>query len=266
MKGMIELQLWQAAAAYLFVLVVLLIVRWKRIPREKAIVVSAVRMTLQLIIMGYVLVYIFENPSPWFSLAVLAAMVSFAVYNITKRAKEHLTPKLKTAVAVSMTLGTLACLFYFLLVVVGLSPWYDPQYLIPLAGMLVGNSMTAVALGINNLLDAVRSRRALITDALMLGATPKRAMKPILNSAFDAALLPTVNSMLGIGIVFLPGLMTGQILSGISPFTAIEYQIAIMLGIMGSVTLSVTIFLQLAYKSFFNEDAQLVVPTTPKAK
>jgi putative ABC transport system permease protein len=78
------------------------------------------------------------------------------------------------------------------------------------------------------------------------------------DSAFDSAILPTINSMVGMGIVFLPGMMTGQILSGISPVTAIEYQIAIMLGILGSVAFTVILFLQLGYKTFFNKKAQLI--------
>ncbi|NLV47233.1 MAG: ABC transporter permease, partial [Clostridiaceae bacterium] len=81
----------------------------------------------------------------------------------------------------------------------------------------------------------------------------------ILDNAFDAAILPTINSMVGMGIVFLPGMMTGQILSGISPVTAIEYQIAIMLGILGSVALTVILFIQIGYKTFFNEQDQLVI-------
>jgi putative ABC transport system permease protein len=85
------------------------------------------------------------------------------------------------------------------------------------------------------------------------------------DGAFDSAILPTINSMVGMGIVFLPGMMTGQILSGTSPVTAIEYQIAIMLGILGSVALTVILFVQMGYKTFFNERDQLIV-TSPLKK
>ena len=91
----------------------------------------------------------------------------------------------------------------------------------------------------------------------MLGATPKMAAKQIVDNAFDSAILPTINSMVGMGIVFLPGMMTGQILSGTSPVTAINYQIAIMLGVLGSVSLTVILFVQLGYKTFFNDQDQL---------
>ncbi len=93
----------------------------------------------------------------------------------------------------------------------------------------------------------------------MLGATPKMATKPLVDCAFDAAIIPTINAMVGMGIVFLPGMMTGQILAGVSPLTAIEYQIAIMLGIVGSVALTVIIFMELGYKTYFNNEQQLEI-------
>jgi putative ABC transport system permease protein len=170
-----------------------------------------------------------------------------------------LSKRLKRAVAMSMTIGTLSCLFYFLLVVLRVNPWYNPRYFIPIAGMIIGNSMTGVSVGVNQLVDGMQTKKHLVESALMLGASPKIAAKDIVNSAFDSAILPTINSMLGMGIVFLPGMMTGQILSGTSPLTAIEYQIAIMLSILGSVALTVVIFVQLGYKSFFNSEDQLII-------
>ena len=122
--------------------------------------------------------------------------------------------------------------------------------------MLVGNSMTGITLGVNRLVDGMSTQKHLVEGALMLGATPKMAAKHIVDDAFDSAILPTINSMLGMGIVFLPGMMTGQILSGASPVDAISYQIAIMLGILGSVSLTVILFVQLGCKTFFNEQKQ----------
>jgi putative ABC transport system permease protein len=156
-----------------------------------------------------------------------------------------------------MGIGTLACLAYFLLVVVRISPWYEPRYFIPIAGMLVGNSMTGISLGVKSLLEGMTVQRALVEEALILGATPQDALKSIVNSTFDAAILPTVHSMVGMGIVFLPGMMTGQILSGTSPTTAIAYQIAIMLGILGAVALTVFIMLNWGCRTFFNREHQL---------
>ena len=165
---------------------------------------------------------------------------------------------MKKVIALSMSAGTIAPLLFFLFVVVQIEPWYAPQYFIPIAGMLVGNSMTGISLGVKTLIEGMTTQKALVEEALILGATPKSATKHIIDSTFDAAIMPTINSMIGMGIVFLPGMMTGQILSGISPITAIAYQIAIMLGILGAVALSTILMLHLGYRTFFNREAQLV--------
>jgi putative ABC transport system permease protein len=216
-------------------------------------------MTLQLILAGFILLFLFDNVHAAFTVATVILMETFAIYNTIKRVKTKLSASIKKIIAVSMVTGTLLSLVFFIVVVLGVAPWYDPRYFIPIAGMLIGNSMTGISLGVNRLVDGMRGQRHVIESALMLGATPKMAAKKYVNAAFDAAILPTINSMVGMGIVFLPGMMTGQILSGTSPVTAIEYQIVIMLGILGSVTLTVIMFVQLAYKSFFNAQQQLVM-------
>lgn len=247
----------QLISAYLFILLLLAMVRLKKIPREKEIIISTLRMTIQLTIVGYILTYVFENPHPVFTVVIITFMEAFAVYNIFQRVKQDLPKKIKTAVAVSLTTGTLLSLIYFNFVVIHFSPWYNPRYFIPIAGMVIGNAMTGITLGVNALLESMTSRKEKVETALMLGATPKAASRDIVNHAFDSAILPTINNMVGMGIVFLPGMMTGVILSGVDPLVAIQYQIAIMLGITGAVSLSVILFVQLGYKAFFNDRAQL---------
>lgn len=259
MNGVMTPQIWRIAIAYVFVLMLLVIVRKRRISREKEILIATIRMTLQLILAGYLLLILFENVHPLLTLAVVILMVVFAIMTTFRQCKTKLNASVKKIIAVSIAFGTLVCLVFFIVVVLGVVPWYDPRYFIPIAGMLIGNSMTGISLGVNRLMDGMRSQRQTIETALMLGATPKAAARKYVNAAFDAAILPTINSMVGMGIVFLPGMMTGQILSGTSPVTAIEYQIVIMLGILGSVTLTVIVFVQLAYKSFFNAQQQLVM-------
>ncbi len=259
MNGVIDLQLWQMIAAYIFVVILLFIVKVRGISREKEILISSIRMTVQLILVGYVLVYLFNNINPFNTIIVIIVMEVFAIHNIYQRTKSKLSKPLKKIIALSMLFGTLTSLIYFLLVVINISPWYDPRYFIPIAGMLIGNSMTGISLGVTRLVDGIHSGKHLVESALMLGATPKMAAKQIVDNAFDSAILPTINAMVGMGIVFLPGMMTGQILSGISPITAIKYQIAIMMGILGSVALTVILFVQLGYKTFFNRESQLTI-------
>ncbi len=257
MKSVIELGFWQMFAAYLFVVILMIIVKIKGIPREKEVLLSSIRMTLQLIIAGFILVYLFENPSPFYTLAILIIMEVFAVYNVIKRTKKKLSKKMKRAISISIITGTVSSILLFLFMIVRVKPWFNPQYFIPISGMLIGNSMTGITLGVTKLVDDMESKRDFVEAALMLGATPKMSVKEIVDGAFDSAIIPTINSMVGMGIVFLPGMMTGQILSGVSPITAIEYQIAIMLGILISVTLTTILFVNLGYNTYFNEECQI---------
>lgn len=257
MNGIIDISIWQAALAYVFVLIVLIVVRLRGIGREKQIIISSIRMTLQLVLTGYLLVYVFENKSPLFTVSIIIFMEAFAIYTVFRKFKGRLSAALKKAIALSISAGTLLCLLFFLFAVIQISPWYDPQYFVPIAGMLIGNSMTGISLGVKSLLDGMTAQRALVEEALILGATPRAAAYSIINSTFDGAIMPTINSMVGMGIVFLPGMMTGQILSGTSPTTAIVYQIVIMFGILGAVALSVILMLNMGYRTFFNNQAQL---------
>lgn len=258
MNSIMEIPLQQLALAFLYVVAVVLIVRRMGIPRELQIITSALRMTIQLVIAGYVLIYVFDSDALWLIALILLGMESFAIYNAIKRTNMALPTDIKRLIAIAIPAGTLVSLAFFLVAVVGGNAWRDPQYVIPLAGMIVGNAMTGVSLGVVRMMDGVKTQRASIETALMLGATPKVATRHIVRNAFDAALLPTINSMVGIGIVSLPGMMTGQILAGTSPLIAIRYQIAIMLGIMGSVAFSVLILVEWGYRTFFNNEAQLI--------
>lgn len=257
MADLIDLNIGQMISAYIFIVILLAIVKARGIEREKEILISTLRMTIQLILVGYILIYLFENINVLYTILAIIIMELFAINNIYERTKTKLSKSLKRLIGISMLFGTLTSLGYFLFIVVSISPWYDPRYFIPIAGMLIGNSMTGISLGVARLVKGMSEQKNLVETALMLGATPKAATRDIVNSAFDSAILPTINSMVGMGIVFLPGMMTGQILSGISPILSIKYQIAIMLGILGSVTLTVIFFVHFGYKTFFNNDHQL---------
>lgn len=153
--------------------------------------------------------------------------------------------------------GYLVTITIFVLVILRVKPWFHPQYCIPISGMIIGNAMTGIVLGANKLCSGMREKRVMIENSLMLGATPEAATREIVNDAFDSAILPTMNNMLTMGIVSLPGMMTGQILSGTFPLTAIKYQIGIMLAILGCTALTVILFVTLGYKTFFTSSQAL---------
>lgn len=257
MSSIETLSIYQVVTAYIFIFILLIVSRARKLSREKEILLSSFRMTLQLVLVGYLLSYIFESPNWIFTVLIVFSMQLFAAYTVIKRLKSDASRSLKRALLVSLFTGSTVSIVYFMFIVLKASPWYSPQIIIPIAGMLIGNSMTSISLGAKSLVDSIYAERLVVENSLMLGAHPKDACRPYVNSAFEAGIIPTLNSMLGMGIVFLPGMMTGQILSGVSPIEAIKYQIAIMLGILGSVTLALTIFTQLGVSSLFNSDFQL---------
>ncbi|WP_130863404.1 ABC transporter permease [Bacilliculturomica massiliensis] len=253
-----EISYTQLALAYLFIIAVLLISAHARIGREKEIAAACARMTVQLILVGYVLSFVFSNPHPLLSLIIVACMAAFAVNNVKRRVKSRLSPRLMKIISLSMWASTAVCLLFFVLVVIGIRPWYDPQYFIPICGMILGNSMNGIALGAARLTKGFETMRGEVETALMLGATPKKASRRILQDAFDSALMPTINNMVGMGIVSLPGMMTGQILAGNSPLLATRYQIGVMLAISASVALASILLVEFGCRTFFNKRGQLV--------
>jgi len=257
--GVIDITLIQLILAYVFVVILIVLVKKQNISREKQIILATTRMTIQLVLVGYVLDFIFDNPHPLATVAILLIMEGFAVHNIIGRMSASPGTAMKKVIGISMFAGTVSSLLFFLVAVIGLDPWYYPRYFIPIAGMLVGNSMTGISLGAEHLVSRIQEEPERVEQALMLGASPEAATRKISNQSFYNAILPTINSMIGMGIIFLPGMMTGQILSGVSPLVAIRYQIAIMLGIMGSVTLTVFLLVKLGVKTFFNRRMQLKI-------
>ena len=248
----------QLMLTYLFALIAMLITSFNGINRNKDIVVGTLRMTVQLFIAGFILVYIFDSASFILSALMIVVMEFFAIFNIITNKKGKLNSGLKKTLILAQVIGTVFTLAFFLIIVVRPKPIYNPQYLIPLGGMIIGNSMTGINLALNQMLNSIENNKSTIEGSLMLGASPRMAMDKIIQNAFDTAITPTLNSIKNMGIISLPGMMTGQILGGVSPLIAIRYQIAIMTAIMSSVAICVFIFLHLGYKNFFNDQKQLV--------
>lgn len=248
----------QLLLSYIFAIIAMILTSVNGINRNKDIIIGTIRMTVQLFIAGYVLVYIFDSSSFILTILILAVMEFFAIFNIISSKKSKFNKKLIGSIAISQIIGSIFSLAFFLLIVIRPQPIYNPQYLVPLGGMVIGNSMTGINLALNSLESSIEDKRINIEGSLMLGATPRMAMNKIIQSSFDTAITPTLNNIKNMGIISLPGMMTGQILGGVSPLIAIRYQITIMTAIMSSVTICVFIFLRLAYKKFFNDQDQLI--------
>ena len=200
----------------------------------RRLLVAASRMVVQLLLVGLVLEALFRAVSPVATAAVALVMVLFAGREAVARQDRRL------AGWWSYGLGTGAMLMAAGLVTVFAlttqlrpDPWYDPRYAIPLLGMVLGNTMTGISLGLNALTGDVAQARPAIEARLSLGADRIQAMRPLARKSLRAALLPIVNSMAATGLVSLPGMMTGQILGGVAPVEAVKYQLLIMFLIAG---------------------------------
>jgi putative ABC transport system permease protein len=254
MEGLAEISVIQFLLVYLLLIIVLFIMKKSKINQSKLLLVASLRMTVQLIIVGYILQYMFQNPSPILTVIFLIVMIIFSIDRVLKSRKD-LNKNFKVAIGASLTLSGLFVLIFFVTVVVRRSI-FNPQYAIPLAGMIIGNAMTGINIGIKTFMDSVNKEKSKINTLLNLGVEPKDILKPFANNALETALIPTLNSMVGMGIVFLPGMMTGQILSGTLPTTAIMYQIAIMIAICAAVCMTVFLSLNIGYKSLYNNRKQ----------
>ena len=246
----IDLSLWDLVTVYSLLLMSIGLAHLLKAGQSKDLFWSGLRMFVQLLVVGYVLHLVFSLETALPVLLILIVMVGFAVQTIGARVQTKM-PHFYRVVGTAILFGCGGMTFFFCSLVIGLEPWYDPRYLIPLAGMVIGNSMTGASLAVERLAAEFRERREEIETALCLGSSVQVAAEPVVSSAFRAALIPSVNAMAAMGLVFLPGMMTGQILSGTEPLIAVKYQIAIMCVITGSVALTTFLILKLGYRSYF---------------
>jgi putative ABC transport system permease protein len=254
--NVIKIEIGQFLLIYALLLIVLFIMKKYKVDQTKLLVVASMKMTLQLVIAGFILTYIFKNPHPLFTIAYLVAMTAFTIYRVLSKNKE-LNKKFKQVIALSIIISGLFIIFYFIYIVVGESV-VNPQYVIPISGMIMGNIMNGTTLGIKTFRESMVGQRAKINALLSVGASADKILLPFVRQAFETAFLPTLNSMLGMGIVSLPGMMTGQILAGTLPNTAIMYQIAIMIAISTAVTCASFGSLFFGYKTLFDKETQII--------
>ncbi len=166
MSGALETPLLRLAAGYVFVAIVLAIAaRWK-VGRTWEIVLATFRMTVQLVAVGYLLDLVCVRPNPWITLAVFLVMEAFAVRNVFARGRVPTPAKLRTTIIGSLAFGTVVVVFFFLLGIIAVDPWYEPRYFIPISGMLIGNSMTGIALGYDRLTSGFRANAQWIESAI----------------------------------------------------------------------------------------------------
>lgn len=254
MKEVVQISFSRFLFIYLLLLVVLAIMKKCRIRQTKLLLLGSIQMTLQLTLAGFILTYIFKHPKPLLTVAYVACMTAFAIHRVLSKNK-WMNRRFQLYAAASLILSGVVVLLFFVTVVVH-ENMFNPQYTIPLSGMIFGNVMTGLNLGLKAFQESLDSERNKIETLLNFGGHPKDILRPFVYQALETALLPTLNSMVGMGIVSLPGMMTGQILSGTLPGTAILYQISIMIALCTAVCLAVFASLYLGCNTLYNDNAQ----------
>lgn len=209
---------------------------------ERTLALSAARMVVQLALVGVVLQFIFRQTSPAWTVLAGAVMVGAAGYEALARQERRIAGWMSYGLGAStlLLIGTMATLFA-VAGVIRPQPWYAPQYMLPLLGMVLGNAMTGVALALDTLTTTAWRERAAVEAQLALGATRFVALHGVLRHSLRTGMMPIINAMAATGIVSLPGMMTGQILAGADPVEAAKYQLMIMFVIAGATALAVVL-------------------------
>ncbi len=237
----------------------LAIVSWRmQLSVTAQLMIAAVRTTVQLLLIGLVLKALFAHVQITWVVMIAMVMLSVAGWEILSRQHRKLKGWWGFGVSTgSLFISSFAVTLLALLVIVQADPWYHPQYAIPLLGMLLGNTMTGIALGMDRLVVNAWQQRAVIEQRLMLGQSGVQAIAEIRRESMRAGMIPIINSMAAAGIVSLPGMMTGQILAGAPPVEAVKYQILIMFLITAGTGFGVITVLWLISHRLFDERHRL---------
>jgi putative ABC transport system permease protein len=248
----ISITLGEVAASLALIAVAIAVSFWRRAELEQDIAVAVLRSFVQLTAVGYVIQAIFDTDSLWLVAALLAGMVAFGTWTAHGRAKAvpGATGPILLALAVSaaVTLGLVLALGVF---------EAKPRYLVPVGGMVIGNSMTAVAVALNRLADEMHDGRRQIEAMLALGATSFQAARATVARSLRSGMIPLVDSTKTTGIVFFPGTMVGMLVAGAEPVDAVRLQVVLLWVLLGAVALAGLIAVSLGYRGFFTEAHQL---------
>ncbi|KJR97298.1 MAG: ABC transporter permease [Desulfobulbaceae bacterium BRH_c16a] len=196
---------------------------------EKKIILLSCRMTAQLLLIGLVLRYLFASGSLLLVLLMATVMLLAAGREVWARQRRKIAGISGYTLSIgAMFVSSFSVTVLALVVIIRVDPWYTPQYAIPLLGMLLGNTMTGISLAMDRMTDQLYTLRGVIEQRLLLGQTWQEASRDIRSDCMRTGMIPIINSMAAAGLVSLPGMMTGQILSGTPPVEAVKYQILIM--------------------------------------
>src|SRR6056297_2500991 len=255
-SGELTLQWWEVSVAAGLLAINAAMSLRLQLGLGKRIWISSLRMVIQLLILGLVLEQIFSLRSAWPVMGLAAAMTIIAGVSAVRRIDHRCASIYPLAIFAVWTSAWITT-GVTVLVIVNPTPWYHPQVLIPLLGMVLGNSLTGISLGMDRFLSELRVRRDEVEMWLTLGATRWEAVRDVFAAATRTAMIPILNTMSVAGVVSIPGMMTGQLLAGAPPVQAVAYQIMIMFVIAAAIALGVGIALALCYRQVTTIDHQV---------
>ncbi|MDJ1111071.1 MULTISPECIES: ABC transporter permease [Macrococcus] len=245
--------LFQISLAFIFVIIPLVMSAVLKLGLEKDVIIAAVRSTIQLMIVGYILTFVFDGNHPIYMFLMILLMIVAATQNIIKKGQgiRGITWKIVLTLIVVEVL-TIGILTGFRIIP------FEPRYVIPISGMMIGNAMVLSLLFLNRFLSELDQNDEQIELILSLGGTPKQAIHRVLMTSIKNSMIPTIESTKTMGLVQLPGMMSGQIIGGADPLVAAQLQLIIIFLLMTAATLSSVLVGFLSYPTLFNEREQYI--------
>ncbi len=250
LRTIIDIEPISLALGYLLLIVPLALMLWYRVPHTGRVLVAVARMTVQLLLVGLYLQVLFDIDRWWVTMFWLVAMAVAADISVLKGAGLGMRLFFPRVLA-GLVAGAVVPMAYFVLVIVGVPDLLSPQYVIPITGMILGNCLRASMIGVGRFFRSIDESEEEYLFSLGQGATLHEATRPFMGRAFGEALAPMVETMATIGLVALPGMMTGIIMAGVDPFSAIKYQIAIMIAIFTGTVITVVMSVELSMGAAF---------------
>lgn len=235
------------------VMITLFFSYWQKLKLEGEIIVGVIRAVLQLIAVGYVLEFIFGYENPLFTTLLLLFMTVNAAYNAAKRGRE-----IRNGFRISFLAILMGVLVTISILIFSKTLDYEPQKIVPVSGMIISNSMVALGLCYRQLISNFKNKRQEVETKLALGGDILNASIEIIRDSIKTGMIPTIDSAKTLGIVSLPGMMTGLILAGTPPMEAIKYQLMVAFMLLSTTSISSFIACFLSYKEFFNERKQII--------
>ncbi len=258
MDGYIALTWWQVLLAAILIVINGIVSVVLRLKMERSLLIASVRTVIQLLLVGFVLEWVFRLQQ-WYIVLGLACAMTFVagITAATRNQRKYPGIWLNTIVSVWAS-SWIVTAFVLFAVLQDVENWYQPQYAIPLLGMVLGNTLNGISVGLNTFTETLVTRRDLIESQLALGATRWEASRVPVRLAIRTGMLPIINSMMVVGLVSLPGMMTGQLIAGMNPSEAIKYQIVIMFLIASATAIGTVGVVILSFLRLFSVDHQFL--------